>query len=254
MNILNSVVIQGLKKSGVLTIEEEALLLELEHTTRRVAAGEILWQESSEVDLFFVLKAGWAYSFRYLDNGTMQILGVYLPGDIVGLRDFGFSKRLTGVAMVNEGVISCFTHQDLFQLLRASPALAAGLIAIVVRQQAKLTERLVYIGRHTAQQRLAHFLYEIYLRLNRIGAVENERFQLPLSQEQLGDVLGLSAVHVSRTFSMLREEGLVLKDRQEVFFPNPQALASMAEFNASYLDEHLPAAFHALSQTNLMAS
>ncbi|EWG99470.1 Crp/Fnr family transcriptional regulator [Halomonas sp. BC04] len=228
--------------------------MELEHTPRRMAAGEVLWQENAEVDLFCVLKAGWAYSFRYLDNGTMQILSVYLPGDILGLRDFGFSRRRTGVAMVNEGLVSCFSHQHLFQLIRSSPALAAGLIAIVVRKQAMLTERLVYIGRHTAQQRLAHFLYEIYLRLRSIGAVEEGNFQLPLSQEQLGDVLGLSAVHVSRTFSLLREEGLVLKERQDVYFPDPQALAQMAEFNASYLDEPVPDAFQVLSQTHMMAS
>ncbi|MCE9664891.1 Crp/Fnr family transcriptional regulator [Halomonas sp. M5N1S17] len=243
MTLLNSVVIQQLKRHGALSEADEALLIELEHSSRRVVAGEILWQEGSDVALFCVLKEGWAYSFRYLDNGSMQILKVYLPGDIIGMRDFGFSKRLAGVAMINAGVVCPFSPQHLSQLIRASPTLATGVVAIAVRQQAMLTERLVYIGRHTAQQRLGHFLYEIYLRLRRIGAVEEGRFQLPLSQEQLGDVLGLSAVHVSRTFSMLREEGLVLKERQEVFFPDPEALAKMAEFNATYLDESLPPAF-----------
>ena len=69
-------------------------------------------------------------------------------------------------------------------------------------------------------------------------------FLMPLSQEQIGDALGLSAVHVSRTFSMLRDEGLVVRDRQHVVLPDPQALARLVEFNDTYIDETLSSAFH----------
>ncbi|MGL6214019.1 Crp/Fnr family transcriptional regulator [Billgrantia desiderata] len=244
MTLLDSIVMQGLGRHGALTAEDKTLLLDLELNPRRAAAGEVLWQESADVDLFCVVKEGWAYSYRNLGNGSMQILKVYLPGDIIGMRDFGFARRLAGVAMINDGVISPFTHQQLFELIGRSPALAAGIIATVVRQQAMLTERLVYLGRYAAHERLAHFLYELYLRLKRIGAVAENGFLMPLSQEQIGDALGLSAVHVSRTFSMLRDEGLVVRDRQHVVLPDPQALARLVEFNDTYIDETLSSAFH----------
>ncbi|MCE8026008.1 MULTISPECIES: Crp/Fnr family transcriptional regulator [Halomonadaceae] len=244
MTLLDSIVMQGLGRHGALTAEEKTLLLDLELNPRRAAAGEVLWQESADVDLFCVVKEGWAYSYRNLGNGSMQILKVYLPGDIIGMRDFGFARRLAGVAMINDGVISPFTHQQLFELIGRSPALAASIIATVVRQQAMLTERLVYLGRYAAHERLAHFLYELYLRLKRIGAVTDNGFVMPLSQEQVGDALGLSAVHVSRTFSMLRDEGLVVRDRQHVVLPDPQALARLVEFNDTYIDETLSPAFH----------
>ncbi|WP_254914257.1 Crp/Fnr family transcriptional regulator [Billgrantia desiderata] len=244
MTLLDSIVMQGLGRHGALTAEDKTLLLDLELNPRRAAAGEVLWQESADVDLFCVVKEGWAYSYRNLGNGSMQILKVYLPGDIIGMRDFGFARRLAGVAMINDGVISPFTHQQLFELIGRSPALAAGIIATVVRQQAMLTERLVYLGRYAAHERLAHFLYELYLRLKRIGAVTDNGFVMPLSQEQVGDALGLSAVHVSRTFSMLRDEGLVVRDRQHVVLPDPQALARLVEFNDTYIDETLSSAFH----------
>jgi CRP-like cAMP-binding protein len=244
VTLLDSIVMQGLGRHGALTAEEKTLLLDLELNPRRAAAGEVLWQESADVDLFCVVKEGWAYSYRNLGNGSMQILKVYLPGDIIGMRDFGFARRLAGVAMINDGVISPFTHQQLFELIGRSPALAASIIATVVRQQAMLTERLVYLGRYAAHERLAHFLYELYLRLKRIGAVTDNGFVMPLSQEQVGDALGLSAVHVSRTFSMLRDEGLVVRDRQHVVLPDPQALARLVEFNDTYIDETLSPAFH----------
>ncbi|MBZ0332179.1 Crp/Fnr family transcriptional regulator [Halomonas sp. ANAO-440] len=244
---------QGLDSHGVLTADDKTLLLSLELNARRVTAGEVLWQEVADVDLFCVVKEGWAYSYRNLGNGSMQILKIYLPGDIIGMRDFGFSRRLAGVAMINEGVICPFSYQQLFELFARSSSLAAGIIATTVRQQAMLTERLVYLGRYAAHERLAHFLYELYLRLKRINAVEENGFFMPLSQEQIGDALGLSAVHVSRTFSMLRDEGLVERDRQHVVLPDPQALARLVEFNDTYIDESLPPAFQNFLSLNRIA-
>ncbi|QOR40992.1 Crp/Fnr family transcriptional regulator [Billgrantia diversa] len=241
---------RGLVRQGALTPEDKALLLGLELETRRVSASEVLWYEDTDADLFCVLKEGWAYSYRHLENGSKQILKLYLPGDIIGLRDFGFSRRLAGVAMINEGVVCPFSYQQLLELFGRS-ALAVGLMATAVRQQALLTERLVYLGRHDAQERLAHFLYELYLRLKRIGAVEDNSFLMPLSQEQIGDALGLSPVHVSRTFSMLRDDGLVTRDRQQITLPDPEALAQLVEFDDNYINESLPTDLSVLSIASL---
>ncbi|MBA2779414.1 Crp/Fnr family transcriptional regulator [Billgrantia kenyensis] len=237
---------RGLSLQGVLTPEDKALLLSLQLNTRRMSAGEVLWHEDADADLFCVVKEGWAYSYRNLENGSKQILKFYLPGDIIGMRDFGFSRRLAGVAMINEGVVCPFSYQQLLELFGSS-ALAVGIMATAVRQQALLTERLVYLGRHAAHERLAHFLYELYLRLKRIGAVEDNGFFIPISQEQMGDALGLSPVHVSRTFTILRKEGLVVRHRQHITLPNPEALAQLIKFDASYIDESLPSALSELS-------
>lgn len=223
-----------------LSEEEKALLGELEQDPIKVASGKVIWQENDKTGQYFTLVHGWAYAFRILGDGSQQILKVYLPGDLIGMREFAFPHRLAGVAMIEDGVLCRFTHHQLLKIFRHSSALTAMLYAISCRQQAMLCERLLYTTHRTAQQRLAHFLYETYLRLRRIGAVENGEFRLPLSQEQLGDLLGLSAVHVSRTFTTLREEGLVYRERHQVHLPNPQAVADFAEFNPNYLNDSLP--------------
>ncbi|SFH90008.1 cAMP-binding domain of CRP or a regulatory subunit of cAMP-dependent protein kinases [Modicisalibacter xianhensis] len=243
MNLQDSAIVQQFQQHCSLTEEEKVLLLELEQNPLKVNAGDIIWQENSKVDQFCTISQGWAYSFRNLGDGSRQILKVYLPGDIIGMRDFAFSNRLAGVAMIEEGIVSHFSHEHLLKIFRHSTALTAGLFAIACRQQAVLTERLIYLARRTAQQRLAHFLYEMYLRLGRIGAADEGRFRLPLSQEQLGDILGLSAVHVSRTFTAFREDGLVLRDRHRVTLPDPEALAQLAEFDGGYLNDAVPALF-----------
>ncbi|MCE7517540.1 Crp/Fnr family transcriptional regulator [Vreelandella titanicae] len=119
-------------------------------------------------------------------------------------------------------------------------------MATATRQQAQLSERLIYLGKYSAHEQLAHFLYEIYLRLKRIKAVRDNSFFMPLTQELISDALGMSPVHVSRTFSMLRDEGLVIRNRQHVKLPDPEALSRLVEFNDSYSDEFLPPSFSEL--------
>ncbi|GEN29648.1 Crp/Fnr family transcriptional regulator [Halovibrio variabilis] len=242
MALLDTVVMRGLTVQGVLSPEDRALLLGLELNPRHISANEELWQERADADMFCVVKEGWAYSYRNLRNGSKQILKFYLPGDIIGMRDFGFTRRLSSAAMINQGVIYPFSYQQLFELFGRS-SLAVGIMATAMRQQALLSERLIYLGQYAAHERLAHFLYEIYLRLKRIEAVEDNSFLMPLTQQLISDALGMSPVHVSRTFSMLREEGLVIRDRQHVKLPDPEALARLVEFNDSYIDELLPLTF-----------
>lgn len=245
MSLIDTIVMQGLSTQGVLSPEDKALLLGLELSPRYISANEILWDEGAEADLFCVVKEGWAYSYRNLKNGSKQILKFYLPGDIIGIRDFGFTRRLASAAMINKGVICPFSYQQLFKLFGRS-SLAAGIVATATRQQAQLSERLIYLGKYSAHEQLAHFLYEIYVRLKRINAVKDNSFLMPLTQELISDALGMSPVHVSRTFSMLREEGLVIRDRQHVMLPDPEALARLVEFNDSYIDEYLPPSFSEL--------
>ncbi|BBI50439.1 Crp/Fnr family transcriptional regulator [Vreelandella olivaria] len=245
MSLIDTVVMRGLSTQGVLSPEDKALLLSLELSPRYMSASEVIWQESEDADLFCVVKEGWAYSYRNLKNGSKQILKFYLPGDIIGIRDFGFTRRLASAAMINKGVICPFSYQQLFELFGRS-SLAVGIVATATRQQAQLSERMIYLGKYAAHEKLAHFLYEIYLRLKRINAVEDNSFFVPLTQELISDALGMSPVHVSRTFSILRDEGLVIRNRQHVKLPDPEALARLVEFNDSYIDELLPPSFSEL--------
>ncbi|WP_404472562.1 Crp/Fnr family transcriptional regulator [Vreelandella venusta] len=220
-----------------LTEEEKQLLDSLEQSPTDIKAGALLWEAGASADEFCTIRSGWAYSFRHLENGDRQILEVFLPGDIIGLREFAFSQRLDSVRMMTDGVICHFPHRRMLEIFRQSLTLTSVLFAISSRQQALLTERLVNIARRTAKQKMAHFLHEMYLRLRQTNRDIGGQFRLPLSQEQLADILGLSPVHVSRTFSALNEEGLVFRDRHHVTIPDLDALATEGEFDDCYLTD-----------------
>lgn len=117
MSLIDTVVMRGLSTQGALSQEDKALLLGLELSPRYMSASEVLWQESEDADLFCAVKEGWAYSYSNLKNGSKQILKFYLPGDIIGIRDFGFTRRLASSAMINKGVICPFSYQQLLSSL-----------------------------------------------------------------------------------------------------------------------------------------
>ncbi|MBR2513322.1 MAG: Crp/Fnr family transcriptional regulator [Halomonas sp.] len=220
-----------------LTEEEKQLLDSLEQSPTTVKAGALLWEAGATADEFCTIRSGWAYSFRQLENGDRQILEVFLPGDIIGLREFAFSQRLDSVRMITDCEVCHFPHRRMLEIFRQSLTLTSVLFAISSRQQALLIERLINLARRTARQKMAHFLHEMYIRLRQTNRDIGGQFRLPLSQEQLADVLGLSPVHVSRTFSALSEEGLVFRDRHHVTIPDLDALATEGEFDDCYLTD-----------------
>ncbi|MGC3871689.1 Crp/Fnr family transcriptional regulator [Halomonas sp. GXIMD04776] len=244
MDQQDSCIIRLFSNYCALSEEDKRLLQKLEESPVEVQAGQTLWKERDKASEFCTISKGWAYSFRNMGDGSRQILEVYLPGDIIGMREFAFSQRLSGVAMIDDGVVCHFPHHRLLEIFRASTTLTAVLFAIASRHQVLLTERLVNLARRSAQQRLAHFVYEMYERLTQTGSSNDGHFRLPLSQEQLGDALGLSSVHVSRTFTSFRDAGLVLRERHRISLPDPQALAALAEFDDRYLNDSLRPLFN----------
>ncbi|WP_089726969.1 Crp/Fnr family transcriptional regulator [Modicisalibacter muralis] len=239
MNPQDSCIIRNFGHFCELSGGEKSLLHELEKSPTSVRAGQALWQENDKANEFCTISRGWAYSYRDHGDGSRQVLEVFLPGDIVGLREFAFSQRLAGVMMIDDGVVCHFPHRRLAEVIRQSNKLTTVLFAIASRQQALLTERLVSLARRSAHEKLAHFLYEMYLRVLQTGATDDGHFRLPLSQEQIADALGLSTVHVSRTFSAFREKGMVLRERHKITLLDSDALARVAQFDSRYLHDNV---------------
>ena len=99
-------------------------------------------------------------------------------------------------------------------------------------------EWVLNIGRRDARSRIAHLLCEFAYRLSTHDLTPSGVYELPITQEQLADATGLTAVHVNRVLKSLQAEGLIDRNRRIVSFPNWQALRDVADFNPRYL--HAP--------------
>lgn len=237
----NSCIVKHFESYGRLSEKEQQLLLSLEEGPQPWPKNTILWCQGDPSDCFYTLSKGWACSFRELEDGSRQVLDVYVPGDIVGLREFSFQKRITSVAMLNDAELCAFPKSHLGHIFSSSLTLCSIMFMITSRDQAILLERLVNLGRRTAREKLAHFLVEISHRLQRTNAQVENHLSLPLSQGVLADALGLSAVHVSRTFKEFRQEGLLRTGNAHLELLDIKGLEAVAGFDEFYLNQPISA-------------
>lgn len=173
---------------------------------------------------------GFGARYKLLRNGKRQILNVILPGDVVGLPGSFLDRASYSVIALTEMRIHVCSIDAYVQLCYRRPQFGLALSWLAVHEAALYAERVVDTGRRTPPERLAHFLLELHSRLAMVGRADETGFDLPFSQEILGDVLGLSVPHLNRMLSQLRFEGLVSVANRRVEFPDLHAIQVRAHF------------------------
>src|SRR3569623_1311041 len=101
-----------------------------------------------------------------------------------------------------------FPHERLTWITEQYPHLTRELWLMTLLDGSIHREWLVAMGRRSASQQMAHLICELYVRLGITGLVHDDTFSFPITQTELGDALGLSAVHVNRVLQELRTERL----------------------------------------------
>lgn len=226
-----SCIVDHFSRYSDLAAGDVELLAQLELNARNYPAGSILCEAGSRASHFFTLIDGWSGVLRHFPDGRRQVLDLYLPGQIMRLRELGAEEARSDLVALTDVVACPFPRQHISELVAASLTLAQALILTLTAEQALLTERIVNVARRPALERLAHFLLELHFRL---GAT-TPSFQMPLNQELIGDLLGLSSVHVSRTLSKLRQDGLVEHANGQIRLLDIDRLRSLSGFCEQYL-------------------
>jgi CRP-like cAMP-binding protein len=182
------------------------------------------------------LVEGIAIRYRVLRDGRRQILNIALPGDFVGFPACFFDTALYSITALTDAVVSSVPFARLFRLFQEHPRVGAAIFWIFSCEAAMYAERLIDIGRRSALERVAHFLLELLVRLQVIGVADDRSYRMPLTQELIGDILGLTGVHVSRTLRQLRADGLVIIEGKQVTIRNIEGLSALADFERTYLN------------------
>jgi CRP-like cAMP-binding protein len=144
-----------------------------------------------------------------------------------------FSRRRS--TALSAATVSWIPFHSLFALFHDHPRLGATLLCSFSCEAAMYAEHLIDVGRRSARERVAHFLLELLTRLQAIGMADERAYRMPLTQELIGDALGLSVPHVNRTLRRLREDALVTIDGQNVVINDIDGLAALADFEQGYL-------------------
>lgn len=192
----------------VLTDAERVALAALQAEERRLRRGAVLIEEGKATRELFIVREGWLQSSILLGNGGRQIMRISLPGDVIGLAALAYDEAPETVKALTDVVVCPFDRERVTDLIGAHPRLTALLLSLVMAERTALADRLASVGRTSARGRIAWLLCDIFARLKIINP-ELEAIHVPLTQEEIGDATGLTAVHVNRMMRGLAEDGII---------------------------------------------
>jgi CRP-like cAMP-binding protein len=209
--------------------------LALPYTLRTLEPGTYVVREGDPPRYCAVLISGFAYRQKITASGARQIISLHIPGDMLDLQNLHLNISDHNVQTLTRAEVAAISRTELRHLAQVHPAIERAFFIDALVDSSIFREWVVNVGRRDARARVAHVLCEMARRLDAIGLVEDDGYILPMTQEQLADATGLTAVHVNRTLRGLADEGLIERSKRNVRFPDWARLREVADFNERYL-------------------
>ncbi|MFD1785999.1 Crp/Fnr family transcriptional regulator [Sphingomonas floccifaciens] len=211
-----------------LSPEEAQMLQSLGDPPVRYRRYTTIRREGDPIRGIYLLIEGWACSSILLPSGLRQIVKLHLPGDMLGTPGMVLAKAGDTLLALTDVSVAFVPMARLRPVFEESPRLTAFLFAAVQMERIALMDIVALMGRSSARERYATFLVNVHDRLLSTGVGEADRFELPLTQEQIGDVLGLTMVHTNRTVRALEREGLIAREGSTLILRDPAAIRRLS--------------------------
>lgn len=180
---------------------------------------------------------GFCVRSKTIASGKRQILSIHIPGEIPDLMSLFLHVMDHDLVTLTPATLGFINHETLRKLHRRRPVLAEMFWRDTLIDAAMFREWIVNVGQRPAPARLAHVMIELRERLRLIDRVDGNDFEMPLTQEQIGEALGITAVHANRVIRQLRQDGIVEFNRGRVTVLNEPKFLELADFDGRYLHQ-----------------
>ena len=202
---------------------------------RKFKAGELnvdpgtpLLMEGSNAPQLYTVLSGLGIRDKLLENGERQVIGLVFPGDFIGLQAGVMGKMGHSVEARTNMRLCVFNRSEFYSFFRAHPSRAFDITWLAAVEEHFLGESLASVGQRTAIQAVAWALVKLYQRAEALGLVTNNRMELPFTQRDLADALGLSLVHTNKTLGKLKERQLASWSDRALQINSLDSLADVA--------------------------
>jgi len=227
--------LRKLRQRTHISADEEQAIRSAVTETRNVPAGRLLIRCGETLNHSMLLIEGWMARSKDLESGERQITELHIPGDFPDLHGFTLKRLDHDVLALTECTVAVVPHEPLLELTLRHPRIgriywySTNIDAAIHRESA------LSLGRRSAISRMAHLFCELYARLELVGRTQGNSYELPLTQRELAECLGLTVVHANRTIQELRRRGLVEFENKHLKLLDRRAVAAVAEFDPAYL-------------------
>ena len=227
--------VRKLERYAKLSADDRAALDELvRQNVRRLRAREDIIREGERPTHISLILQGWACRYKVLEDGRRQIISFFLPGDLCDLNVFVLRQMDHSIGAITP-LAYAEVRREAFDSVAERPRVIQAMWWDSLVMAAVQREWTVNLGQRTAFERVAHLLCELFIRLRSVGLTHGSRCELPVTQAELADAIGLTPVHVNRTLQDLRGQGLIVLQGKELTIPDLERLKDVSLFNDNYL-------------------
>lgn len=210
-------------------------LAALPFTLQTVPSGYEAVREGAPAPAHSLLVEGYACRHRSTSEGGKQILSFHMRGDILDLERLLLPKADHGVQTISRATLAWIPAEALADAARRRPTIGEALWRDTLIDASIFREWILNVGRRDARSRIAHMLCEFVTRGVAAGLGPGDGFELPMTQEQVGDATGLTAVHVNRMLQQLRADGVLARDNRVDRVVHWKQLCAIGGFDNAYL-------------------
>ena len=218
---------------------DRAAVLALPHRLRSFQPHHYIVREYDRATHSCVLLRGFAVRSKVVIGGARQICSVHMRGEMVDLQNSLLPTADHSVQMLTAGQVAMIPREEVLRIAFERPAVGKAMWIDTLVDGSIFREWIANVGRRDARTRISHLLCELALRLKVAGLGQQTNYEVPMTQEQLGDATGLTSVHVNRTIKGLERDGLIDRSRpRSIVIGDWKKLADVGDFNSNYLHLH----------------
>jgi CRP-like cAMP-binding protein len=227
--------IRNLEQFGALSHAEKAALQAATGMVRDFAPDQDLVRDGDRPRDCKLILEGVACGYKLLGDGRRQIISFHIAGDFIDLQGLLMGAMDHSIGSLTPGRMAVVSHATMLDLTETSPRIARALWRTTLLDAAVFRQWIVGLGRRSAYARIAHLLCELCVRLKAVGLSQDGSYDLPVTQAELADALGLSTVHVNRTLQALRRHSLIMLRGGKLTIADWEGLKAAGEFDPHYL-------------------
>ncbi len=229
-----------IERRGPLPEAARAALLALPARIKRFGTYQDIVREGDRPTESCFVESGLVSRYRTLKSGARQILSFHVEGDMIDLQSALIVVADHGIRTHMPTTVVAVPHEDILRIAGEHPAIGRAFWFDTLVDAAIFREWTVNVGRRSTRERAAHLLLELAVKLDAAGLMHDDSFELPISQNDLADALGITAVHMNRTMQWLRGQRLIRTHMRTVTIENWPAMRELAGFDPVYLHPEGP--------------
>ncbi|WP_262031687.1 Crp/Fnr family transcriptional regulator [Microvirga sp. Mcv34] len=227
--------IRKLESIFTLTDDERQALQNLSMQLAVIKEDQDIVREGDRPSRSCLILSGFTATYKITAGGKRQIVTFGMAGDIPDLQSLHLKVLDISIGTLTQCRVGFITHDDLRNLCTRYPRITAAFWRETLIEGAIFREWVTNVGRREAYNRMAHMLCELLVRLRAVGLVEGYSCDLPITQGEFADALGITTVHVNRVLQQMRADGLIELKGDRLNIPDWEKLKQAGEFDPTYL-------------------